>query len=127
MDHLDEVVRLSQSISSLIETEEYSKLESLFASRGQEIAVLSELEKALGRLLNDSPDMVSSQELERYNTKRGSLIRDIMDVDAQASHILTTSKDSVLEEMKELYRGRKMNEGYLNPKKIVDSFIDTKE
>lgn len=60
--------------------------------------------------------MVSSQELERYNSKHGSLIRDIVDVDAQASQILTISKDSVLEEMKELYRGKKMNGGYLSSK-----------
>jgi len=51
LDHLNEVFRISNDISDLMDTEEYSKMESLFTNRGQAIASLSELEQALNRLM----------------------------------------------------------------------------
>jgi len=127
LDHLNEVFRISNDISDLMDTEEYSKMESLFTNRGQEIAILSELEQALSRLLLDSPDSIASHEIEQYKLKRKKLVYNIIDIDKKASFILTASKESVLSEMKELYQGKKMNDGYLNPQQFISTFIDTKE
>ncbi len=75
----------------------------------------------------DSPDCIAPLEIEQYQLKRGELVSNIIDIDKKASFILTASKVSVLSEMKELYQGKKMNDGYLNPQQFVSTFIDTKE
>lgn len=127
LQHLEEIVRLSRDIADAVDTDEFEKIESLFEARGEKIKKLTESEAEIERRLNGKPPQFIHTELTEYKQKRDILFADIQEIDKQINKTILESRDAVLSEMKELYRGKKMNEGYLNPSVIPSGFIDIKE
>jgi len=124
LQHLEEVVRLSHDIADAVDTDEFEKIESLFEARGEKIKKLTESEAEIERRLNGKHERFINNELTEYKQKRDILFADIQEIDKQVNKTILESRDAVLSEMKELYRGKKMNEGYLNPSVIPSGFID---
>lgn len=127
LDGLGEVAQLSRDIRTSIGNDKTESIESLFEKRGKEIEKITGLEVKLGQLINNKQEIINNSELKEYKQKRESLFHDIQDIDRQVILLVTTSKEAVLAEMKELYRGRKMNDGYLTVPSYSSAFIDTKE
>lgn len=124
---LEDVVRLSHSVASAVEADEFEEIEHLFKSRGEKIKKLAETEAEIERRLDDLDPQSVHIELTEYKQKRDRLFTDIQEIDKRVNDTITESRDAVLSEMKELYRGKKMNEGYLNPSIPASGFIDIKE
>jgi len=127
LQHLEEVVRLSHDVAAAVEADEFDEIEPLFEARGEKIKKLTESEAEFERRLNGKPPQFICTELNEYKQKRDKLFTDIQEIDKQVNKTIIESRDAVLSEMKELYRGKKMNEGYLNPSALAFGFIDIKE
>lgn len=124
---LGEVAQLSRAIRASVDNDETDSLEPLFAQRGKKIEKITELEIRLGKMISNKRGIINNSELKEYKQKRESLFHDIQEIDRQVNLLITASKEAVLTEMKELYRGRKMNDGYLTVPAYSSAFIDTKE
>lgn len=127
LDGLGEIAQLSRDIRTSVDNDETESLEPLFAQRSIEIEKITGLEVKLGKMLNSKHKVINNPEIKDYKQKRESLFHDIQEIDRQVNLLITASKETVLSEMKELYRGRKMNDGYLTIPAYSSAFIDTKE
>ena len=127
LDGLGEIAQLSRDIRTSVDNDETESLEPLFAQRSIEIEKITGLEVKLGKMLNSKHKVINNPEIKDYKQKRESLFHDIQEIDRQVNLLITASKEAVLTEMKELYRGRKMNDGYLTIPAYSSAFIDTKE
>jgi len=127
LEGFGEVAQLSRDIRTSIDGDEAKSLEPLLEKRGKEIDRITGLEDKLGRILKNKNKSFKRTELKKYRQKRESLINIIQEIDKQVTLLITASKEAVLAEMKELYRGRKMNDGYLTVPAYSSAFIDTKE
>ena len=127
LDGLGEIAQLSRDIRTSVDNDETESLEPLFAQRSIEIEKITGLEVKLGKMLNNKNKIINNPEIKDYKQKRESLFHDIQEIDRQVNLLITASKEAVLTEMKELYRGRKMNDGYLTIPAYSSAFIDTKE
>jgi len=127
LEGFGEVVQLSHDIRTTIDGDEAESLEPLLKKRGKEIERITDLEVKLGQILNKKKNSFNNSELNNYKQQRESFIQNIQEVDRQVNLLITASKEAVLTEMKELYRGRKMNDGYLTIPAYSSAFIDTKE
>ena len=127
LDGLGEIAQLSRDIRTSVDNDETESLEPLFAQRSIEIEKITGLEVKLGKMLNNKHKIINNPEIKDYKQKRESLFHDIQEIDRQVNLLITASKEAVLTEMKELYRGRKMNDGYLTIPAYSSAFIDTKE
>ena len=127
LNGLGEVAQISRDIRTSVDKDDSGLLDSLFEKRGREIEKITGMEVKLGQLYNDNHTINSISELKKYMQKRNSLFHDIQEIDRQVNLLISASKDAVLAEMKELYRGRKMNDGYLTIPAYSSAFIDTIE
>ena len=127
LSHFEEVVRLSGVIADLIAASDIERVESLLTSRGKEIEALAELEHELGRIQGETSAGLDSNEIALFKEKRDKLFRDIQGIDKQVNQSIIASKEAVLTEMKELYRGKRMNDRYVNASTFASGFIDIKE
>ena len=127
LERLEEVVLLSHAITDSLEADEIDNIESLFETRGKEIEKISALETELERAFNSIPERANHKELTDYKLKRDSLFHDIQALDERVNQTIVTSKEAVLTEIRELYRGKKMNARYFNASSFSSAFIDLKE
>ena len=127
LDGLGEIAQLSRDIRTSVDNDETELLEPLLAQRSKEIEKITGLEVKLGKMLSNKHKIINNPEIKDYKQKRESLFHDIQEIDRQVNLLITASKETVLSEMKELYRGRKMNDGYLTIPAYSSAFIDTKE
>lgn len=127
LEGFGEVAQLSLDIRTSIDGDEEESLQPLFEKRGKEIDRITGLEIKLESILNKKNNNYNRSELKKYRQKRETFIHNIQEIDRQVNLMITASKEAVLAEMKELYRGRKMNDGYLTMPAYSSAFIDTKE
>lgn len=127
LEHLSAILNLSRAISRSLENDTTDTVDSLFEKRGIEMQTIADLERELGQLIASDPQSITNSEIDQYKNEREKLFLNIQKIDRQLNGAIVASKEAVLSEMKELYRGRKMNDGYLNVSAYPSAFIDTKE
>ncbi|MFC1564110.1 hypothetical protein ACFL6G_04195 [candidate division KSB1 bacterium] len=124
---LEEVYRLTSVIDSAAKGENFSEVESLFVKRGEEIQKLTDCENNLTSFLEQTEDDFDKTLIQNYSDKRIELFRKIQTVDSEIDKLIRKLRDEILVEMKELYKGRKMQKRYLNTNSAQAGFIDIKE
>jgi hypothetical protein len=126
IEYLEAIAKLSRNIESALKETKFEQVESSIQSRGEVIKQFIASETQLGTL-SKSNDSALAAELTAYNERRTALLQIIQNVDQHINKTLANSQESVLSEIKALYRGRQMNTGYINPSSIPPIFFDIKE
>ncbi len=124
---LEEVYRITAVIDTAAKGDELSDIESLFNLRGEEIQNLNDCETSLTEFLENSPVGFDRKLIEDYGKKRLEIFNKIQSIDSDVDKLIRKLRDEILSEMKELYRGKKMQSGYLNSSTAQKGFIDIKE
>ncbi|MCP4726110.1 MAG: hypothetical protein GY863_13790 [bacterium] len=124
---LEEVYRLTGVIDSAAKGDDLSDVESLFNMRGEEIKNLTDCESSLSEFLESSSEDFEKELIEGYSKKRLELFNKIQSIDSEIDKLIRRLRDEILVEMKELYKGKKMQSRYLNSSSAATGFIDIKE
>ena len=126
MQYVEEIAQISREIAAAISENKLENVESLIQSRGKAIDSIISLETQLQQI-PEINDPSYKPDIDRYGEKRTALSQIIQNIEQQIITSITESQESVLSEIKALYRGRKMNDGYFNPKTPPPTFLDIKE
>jgi len=127
MHHLQEIQKITNSVTHLIESDSFENIEPLFKSRGEELRQLAELEAELNRLLSENSGDMSVPDLNAYVSKRTGVIEHVQEQDRRIGTSMRSLRDVILSEIKELRRGKTMHNEYVNSATFASGFIDIKE
>lgn len=124
---LERIRELTQQAARLLDLENVEQIESVFELRGIEIEALSDLEKQLGTLVQAADSVTREKILGNYTVKRKELFDTVLEQNVQLDTTIRSMRKTVLNEIKNLERGKKMHRNILNSSAMGSGFIDITE
>ncbi len=124
---LEEMHEITLSIADSVNSDKLDSIESLYTKRGAKIKLLTESEQDLKSMLTAVRPDETEPVLRDYVEKRDTLFKEILSSDQNMNRSIRSKRETILNEIKNLNRGKRMRKEYINRSTLGTAFIDIKE
>ncbi|MFC1477715.1 flagellar protein FliT [candidate division KSB1 bacterium] len=127
VEQLHEIHTLTLQIAESAQSDHLDSIETIFINRSEAVEKLHDIEQQLQKTISSDASRQLHQSIREYVSTREKLFAEILDQDKKIEKLLHTMREAVVKEMKNLNRGKHMNNEYINKSLLSSGFIDITE